>query len=111
MTRIGIAFVGVVCVLILVLATWGVLSASLLVVKAWAVIVSVGLVPAFLCGFWFGKVEVRGFLQGVDARMEKLVHPQYRNAQAPVYTQTLTTPQITFRQLPGGGDIIDISAE
>jgi len=38
----------------------------------WAIAATLALLPTFLAGFWFGKTEVRGFLAGVDAGLDRL---------------------------------------
>ncbi|MBU0492271.1 MAG: hypothetical protein KKA73_05620 [Chloroflexi bacterium] len=39
---------------------------------AWAIAVTLALVPVFFVGFYFGKVEVRGYLSGVDTGLDRL---------------------------------------
>jgi len=46
-------------------------SYTLLVV--WAVIGTLLTPFVFLAGFWFGKVEVRGFFQGLDQKLDQIV--------------------------------------
>lgn len=41
--------------------------------RGWAVAVTMLLVPGFLAGFWFGKVEARGVLHGFDQSLDRMV--------------------------------------
>ena len=92
--------------------------------RGWAVIVTMLLVPTFLAGFWFGKVEARGVLHGFDQSLDRMVsvvgdvmavRDQSRiavhKATQPNYNVVLPSvhelPPITNRA-PRGGDIIEL---
>ncbi|MBN2003099.1 MAG: hypothetical protein JXA21_07050 [Anaerolineae bacterium] len=92
---------------------------------------TLALVPAFFFGFWFGKVEVRGFLGGLDTALDKLaaavdlrdtsrvrVHQATRppaqkpqpnfNVYLPQAGALPTLPTITHKALPQNDDIVEL---
>ena len=95
----------------------------------WTVIATLLIAPAFFAGFWFGKTEVRGFLEGVDKMLDKMsgtvekivavrdnsrvtVHQATRARPPSNYTVVLpnvtNAPPITHRELTSGDDTVDL---
>jgi len=69
--------VAVVCVVLFVglpiYGLWWLTGNAAYEVLRWVTVALIfGFVVAFFVGFYFGKVEVRGFLGGIDAAMDKL---------------------------------------
>jgi hypothetical protein len=73
----------------------------------WAIVATLALPVAFLAGFWFGKIEVRGFLAGVDKSLDKLAAAvDLRDtSRIAVHNVTKAKPQVPSYNviLPGGG--------
>ncbi len=75
----------------------------------WAIVATFIVPLVFLAGFWFGKTEVRGFLAGVDAGLDRLAQAvnMRDSSRITVHTATRTprqppTPTAYNVILPGG---------
>jgi hypothetical protein len=92
-------------------------------VNAWAALATALLVPTFAIGFWFGKVEARGFLGGIDAALEKMAksvgtiddavtkRSKREKPQQPsinIYSERPMLPAISHRGRAGDDEVIDL---
>jgi hypothetical protein len=92
-------------------------------VNAWAALATAMLVPTFAVGFWFGKVEARGFLAGIDTSLDKMASsvskiddavtkrskrekPQQPNIN--IYSERPMLPAISHRGRTGEDEVIDL---
>jgi hypothetical protein len=92
-------------------------------VNTWAALATALLVPTFAIGFWFGKVEARGFLGGIDAALDKMAKsvgtiddavtkrskrekPQQPNIN--IYSERPMLPAISHRGRAGDDEVIDL---
>ena len=112
------------------LAVWGVWRAmqgvSPNLARAWALIVTALLPLVAWAGWYFGHTEARGRLAGIDQAVDKVMGAATRAAglrvatshamrAAPArpqpqepYTVVLPEVEIIPRQLPSGGDVIEL---
>ena len=101
----GYAAIGVSLILVTGLLILAATSVSYGWLVAWTVLATLLIPVAALIGFWFGKVEVRGFLAGVDKKLDRLTVHEFRDGQPqPQEVLIRHRPQIA-----GGGEIIDVS--
>jgi hypothetical protein len=92
-------------------------------VNAWAALATALLVPAFALGFWFGKVEARGFLGGIDVALDKMAksvgtiddavtkRAKRDRAEPPainIYSERPMLPAISHRGRSGEDEVIDL---
>ena len=113
--------------LVLVLVAGGLGREAL---TTWVVVGTLAIIPVFFVGFYFGKVEVRGYLSGVDTGLDRLaaavnmrdtsrltVHRETRRKPDPVgpsfnvllpNVPGMPSVPVTHRQLPSGDETIDL---
>jgi hypothetical protein len=92
-------------------------------VNAWAALTTALLVPVFALGFWFGKVEARGFLGGIDVALDKMAksvgtiddavtkRAKRDKPETPsinIYSERPMLPAISHRGRTGEDEVIDL---
>lgn len=84
--------------------------------RAWAVIVTVIIVPGFFAGFYFGKIEARGMLHGFDQSLDRMtnvvrdVMTVRDQSRITVHNATRPAPAHYQVVLPGVRDLPQITA-
>jgi hypothetical protein len=92
-------------------------------VNTWAALAAALLVPTFVLGFWFGKVEARGFLAGIDTSLDKMAtsvskiddvvtkRTKRDKPETPainIYSERPMLPAISHRGRVGDDEVIDL---